>query len=280
IPLMLLLQSAICFLIGQLWKAVSSQSGLHLINIIDAAQAVQNALYPERREKTLKYISRHITRFLTYQTSYRGGWCRGLKAFLAVRLHLKFGQRFGNYLSVFYIFLKIMNIANVFLQFFLIGKYLGGAYHYLGFFTIPKFIHLTNRLFPKVTFCDFRIRRITSSHLHTVQCVLSANFINEKVFIILWFWLVLLQSLNVYSFVVWFSRLCVKKFRRDYVIRQMLMIRNRGFGVGLGFQEDYEQLLQSFADNFLRQDGIFVLKMLAKNSTRLVESDIIALLWE
>jgi len=35
-----------------------------------------------------------------------------------------------------------------------------------------------------------------------------------------------------------------------------------------------------FAESYLRQDGVFVLKIVAKNSTDLVVADIIAALWD
>ena len=35
-----------------------------------------------------------------------------------------------------------------------------------------------------------------------------------------------------------------------------------------------------FTENYLRQDGVFVLKLVAKNSTDLVVADIVSALWE
>ena len=40
------------------------------------------------------------------------------------------------------------------------------------------------------------------------------------------------------------------------------------------------KLAEKFAQMYLRQDGIFVLKLVAKNSTEIVVADIIAALWE
>ena len=40
------------------------------------------------------------------------------------------------------------------------------------------------------------------------------------------------------------------------------------------------KLSQKFTQMYLRQDGIFVLKLVAKNSTDLVVSDLIAALWD
>ena len=40
------------------------------------------------------------------------------------------------------------------------------------------------------------------------------------------------------------------------------------------------KMTHKFAQMYLRQDGIFVLKLVAKNSTDLVIADIIAALWD
>ena len=40
------------------------------------------------------------------------------------------------------------------------------------------------------------------------------------------------------------------------------------------------KLAQKFVEHYLRQDGVFVLKLLAKNSTDLVVADIVSVLWE
>ena len=40
------------------------------------------------------------------------------------------------------------------------------------------------------------------------------------------------------------------------------------------------KLAQKFVEYYLRQDGVFVLKLLAKNSTDLVVADIVSVLWE
>jgi len=40
------------------------------------------------------------------------------------------------------------------------------------------------------------------------------------------------------------------------------------------------KLSHKFAQMYLRQDGVFVLKLVSKNSTNLVVADIIAALWD
>lgn len=44
--------------------------------------------------------------------------------------------------------------------------------------------------------------------------------------------------------------------------------------------ERERKLSYKFAETYLRQDGIFVLKLVGKNSTDLVVADIVAALWD
>jgi len=51
----------------------SDRSGININNLVEAAETIQNALYPERREKTIRYMIRHLDHYLDYQRDYRGG---------------------------------------------------------------------------------------------------------------------------------------------------------------------------------------------------------------
>lgn len=48
----------------------------------------------------------------------------------------------------------------------------------------------------------------------------------------------------------------------------------------LDLEDRDRQLTVRFTESYLRRDGLFVLKLVAKNSTDLVVADIVAALWE
>lgn len=116
------------------------------------------------------------------------------------------GKRNGNYLLVLFVFCRILFTLNSVIQLFILNHFLGNDYLLLGFegLIFIKFsdllIHWSDFLiqviskiyngddwtqlkrFPRVTMCDFRIREVGIVHRYTVQCVLSINLFNEKIF--------------------------------------------------------------------------------------------------
>ena len=77
----------------------------------------------------------------------------------------------------------------------------------------------------------------------------------------------------------WAWVLLPERGRRRYV-RQNLKIMARLRDNGAPGSERDRRLSRRFTETYLRQDGVFVLKLVAKNSTDLVVADIVAALWD
>ena len=73
VPVVLLAQAFMFRLPCWFWRLFSERSGINVNNLVEAAETIQNALYPERREKTIRYMIRHLDHYLDYQRDYRGG---------------------------------------------------------------------------------------------------------------------------------------------------------------------------------------------------------------
>jgi len=73
VPVVLLVQALLFRVPCMFWRVFSDRSGININNLVEAAETIQNALYPERREKTIRYMIRHLDHYLDYQRDYRGG---------------------------------------------------------------------------------------------------------------------------------------------------------------------------------------------------------------
>ena len=279
VPVILLMQALFFYLPCCFWRICADRSGINVNNLVEAADTIQNALYPERRDKTIKYMIRHLDHYLEYQREYRGGCCVACKHFFAKHMCLVCGNRYGNYLVALYFFTKVMYFLNVIGQLFLLNLFLGTDYHFYGIKVIMDLIQGNEveaaPIFPRITLCDFQIRQLGNVHRHTVQCVLPINLFNEKIFIFLWFWFLFTTAATGLSLVRWFWVVGVRSRRIRY-IRKHLKIMDRI----TGDSDRDRKLTLKFAEMYLKQDGILALKLVAKNSTELVVADIVASLWD
>ncbi|ESO01145.1 hypothetical protein HELRODRAFT_82276 [Helobdella robusta] len=279
VPLVMLLQAFFFYLPCLLWRVFSERSGININNLVEAAETIQNALYPERRDKTIKYMIRHLDHYLDYQREYQGGCCGGLRRFMARKMFLICGNRQGNYLLTLYLISKVMYLANLVCQLFILNLFLGTNYHLYGVevirdIVLGKEVKPSVR-FPLTTLCDFKIHVLGNTHNHTVQCVLPINFFNEKIYLFLWFWMVLVAAATIISLLRWIWLVGFRHSRIRYV-RKHLKVMGK-----LNRDSDRDRKLsRKFAQMYLRQDGVFVLKLVAKNSTDLVVADIVSALWD
>ncbi|XP_074600105.1 innexin inx2-like [Brevipalpus obovatus] len=109
-----------------------------------------------------------------------------------------------------FVFCEILNFINVITQMYLVDAFLGGAFSTYGLdvlsyseMDIDQRIDPMVKVFPRVTKCTFH--RYGSSgdvQKHDSLCILPLNIINEKIYIFLWFWLVILAVISA-GIVVW-----------------------------------------------------------------------------
>ena len=114
-----------------------------------------------------------------------------------------------NYLILCYVFIKCLCIFSCSIQLILI-KYL---------FNVEVFQLVTQLLqnkesisFPRVAYCQIIINQVGVSTSHTAQCALPLNMLNEKIFLCIWFWLIILLFVLLIHCIKWVYYFCNSKF--------------------------------------------------------------------
>ncbi|GAB6022656.1 hypothetical protein CHUAL_006747 [Chamberlinius hualienensis] len=122
-----------------------------------------------------------------------------------------------NFYAYRYFVCEILNFINVIGQMFLTNRFLGGTFLDYGTdvinFTQLDQINRTDPMvmvFPRVTKCTFyTFGPGGNPQNHDTVCVLPINIINEKIYIVLWFWFIILAIISglaiIYRIVTIFS---------------------------------------------------------------------------
>lgn len=97
---------------------------------------------------------------------------------------------------------EYMNLANLTLQIYFTNTFLGGQFYMLGVnFIKDDFTGIMDTLdlvFPKVTKCHFyKYGASGTIQKFDALCVMALNVINEKIFVFLWFWYIVLMVITL-----------------------------------------------------------------------------------
>ena len=233
------------------------------------------------------------------------------------------GKRLGNYLVVLYMFVKTLWLTNAVSQLFLLNRFIGNDYHAFGIEIIEMLMSGQEwhelRHFPRVTYCDFKIREIGNSHDWTVQCVLRINLFNEVIYIFMWFWLCILAFFSIIDYISWSFRLLISADKLRFVKRHLDIysfnktttnqnetnllnaktssesqeqLYNNNFNISKNANrqqpQNYEyidiekekRLMREFTFSYLKDDGIFAMRILAASASDLIVTEIVSELWK
>lgn len=173
-----------------------------------------------------------------------------------------------NYYLIRFFICELLNLANVIGQIFLVDFFLGGEFSTYGI-KVLKFSDLNPdirtdpmaKIFPKVTKCTFNKYGPSG----TVQnfdglCVLPLNVINEKIYIFLWFWFIILSLVTLIGFLYRILVLLTPKLRYFVLCIQTKMTLNH----------QIKDILSTF-----QMGDWFILYLISKNADYVVFRDII-----
>lgn len=200
-----------------------------------------------------------------------------LKHCLSILTCRKCGRRRGNYLVVLYLFVKALYVINVITQLFLLDVLLGSSFHMYGIDVLSDVSSgrdwTESSGFPRVTLCDFNIRRFGNVHRYTVQCVLPINQFNEKIYLFLWFWMVAVAAATCFSFVKWVFRFLIPSFRLKYIRQHVEYDKPLS-------DSEKRKTCPKFVKEYLKQDGAFILQLVSLNTDSITATELIISLWK
>lgn len=286
-----------------LWRLLSARAGLDVRDIIEAAHSYKSVEKFSSKSKIMEYIVENIDQYASNprRSKLHDSVLQKVKYF-GESLFCGSGIYLGNYLVTTYFFIKLVYLVNSISQFFIMNEFLGKQFHELG---LDILRYLTNTYnsdaqlesvyFPKVVMCDFRIREFghpNFSHRYTIQCVLPINLYNQQIFTFLWFWFLILFCANMWALVQWVNRM-LPSSRRRYVNRRLNMldyfkdlnertsvVRRHGlFGRLKKISYEAKQQKRRFIDDYLKFDGVFILRMISSLTSEIVCKEILHELW-
>ena len=259
------------------WRLLNQRSGINIKAIVDAAVTCQrSATMAENRDQTIRYMVNHLDGYLgANRPELTGFWSR-IKKTLAKRCFFICGKVYGNYLTMIYLFVKMLYITNAIGQLFLLNLFLGTDYHMFGITVVGALLSgqdwRPTARFPRVTLCDFRVRSLGNTNQHTVQCVLPINLFNEKIYVFIWFWFVFVAIITVLNLFHWLTKSLNRKSQVDYIKRHLRTMDR--------INRETDIQATKFAQDYLRQDGVFALRLVAKNAGELIAAELAAALWD
>ena len=216
-------------------------------------------------------------RYLKSQREIRTSCTISMKHCLSRTVCFMCGRRRGNYLVSLYLLVKLLHLANVVGQLFVLNAFLGQSFHLYGIDVLRSLVSgddwTTSPRFPRVTMCDFKIRRLGNVQRYTVQCVLPINLFNEKIFLFVWFWMAFVAAATAASLLMWCLRVAFRVDRHRYV-KKHLRLMDR-----LDRDEDRRRAVK-FVEDYLRQDGVFVMRLVGHNTNAITATEFVCSLWE
>ncbi|KRY70821.1 Innexin unc-7, partial [Trichinella pseudospiralis] len=272
VPFVLAIEALMFYIPTSVWRFMNAQSGINILGVLELACDSRN-IEPQNRLYTVNVLARHIDDALRYQRDF-GRKERSVYLWAFIRI----GKFYGAYVTLMYCFVKFLYFINVFGQFFLLNRFLANENtQFLGAHVVWNLLQgvewQNSGVFPRVTLCDFDIRVLGNVHRHTVQCVLVINMFTEKIFLFLWLWFLFLTLLTFVNMTYWLLTILLPSLRLRFIQRCL------EFSDAPPDPQKDGKHLDKFVNNYLRPDGIFILRMIFNHSGNIMCNEIAFSLW-
>uniref|UniRef100_A0A1I8AKI9 Innexin n=1 Tax=Steinernema glaseri TaxID=37863 RepID=A0A1I8AKI9_9BILA len=250
-----------------------AHSGIRIREVVERAMDPSN-MDETVRLRTIDLLVRHLKCALRFQRRLTR---RNVIVHKTIKvLNLTYAAGF---ISTMYLFTKVLYLVNVIIQLYLMNKFLEtDKYQWYGFGVIRDILNgtkwETSGAFPRVSVCDFSVRQVANIQRYSVQCVLVINIFNEKIFILLWFWYMAVMLMTIYSVFYWTILMGFPCFGRWFVGQNLEMSELK-----FDSTAQHKQVAR-FVNEYLRQDGVFVIRMVTMHSGVIFGTDLVLALWK
>ncbi|CAJ0595909.1 unnamed protein product [Cylicocyclus nassatus] len=264
VPFIMALEAALFYLPIIFWSQVNNKSGLNIENLVRVALAAEVAEVDAEKEKKINVICSQLEASIDLQNSRSEG--------ASFMKHLaKFGQLDGTYVSNVYLVTKIINVINLGGQFFMMNKFLGQNDPYWGVHILSDILTGTDwelsGNFPRIAMCDFQVRVLGNLQRYSIQCVLSLNMFNEKIFLFLYFWFIIVGIATALDtvFLVYYTRFSQKRL---HFITKFMKVA-----------DEEEMLFEDFCLFHINSDTIVIFKMIGSHANEVIVTDVVQQMW-
>ncbi|CAF0895982.1 unnamed protein product [Rotaria sordida] len=237
VPFILIIQAIFFYIPSLLWSTLNTKSGYDLGMLVTQARII-DTYTSNIRETSIQYLARYIDRILEFHRQKRLEYFEQLRSikystFLSFLIRHNHITMCDNHLMWSFLLTKILYLLNALGQLYLLNLFLGNDYHMYGFSVIRSLFRGNNenwtviQRFPRVTWCNFAVRNLADNvHTYTVQCSLPINLFNEKIFLIIWFWLYFTTLFTLFGFIYWIISFFYPKFYRSNLIRYLSSMKH------------------------------------------------------
>ncbi|KIH59966.1 NUC205 domain protein [Ancylostoma duodenale] len=257
--------------------------GIRMHEVVEKAKDSAN-VEEEVRQKNIAILARHLQNALRFHRRMEKRRVIVHKTVTCLNYQYSSG-----FVSAVYLFTKALYLVNVVLQLWLMNYFLGTNKHqWYGLGVIKDIVNgvewETSGYFPRSAICDFEVRQVANIQKYSVQCVLVINIFNEKIFVILWFWYLLLFLSAAFTFVSWFFVLLFPCFSRWFIEQHLELSSLDRFDPDSMLSNKYHiqessNNIRKFVYDYLHRDGVFVLRMVSAHAGIIFGTDLILELW-